>query len=411
MGFHEIGQKISVENALQLIYSKTPRLGVEEINVTDSLGRVAGSEIRSMINVPHFDRSAMDGFAVVAENTFGCTQQNPATLEISGESKMGETPAKVLARGQAIEVATGSQLPGGATAVVKVENTARIGDSLRVYFPVTPGENVSKIGEDIKKGDIVVESGQIMRPQEISVLLACGVLRIMVAKRPVVSVVATGNELMEPKPAPVPGMVFDVNSYSLSAYIKQYGGIPVNMGIVRDSFEELKNALESALRYDILVFTGSTSVGKKDMLPEVVSSIGEIVFHGVSMRPGGPMAFGCVNGKQVFLLPGFPVAAMITFETFVGPTIRKMMGSKILDPRAKVEAVLASRVPSTLGRRDIVRARLETNKDGITVAFPLRSAGSGIISSMTKADGVIEIPEDIEGLEKGSKVMVKLFHR
>jgi molybdopterin molybdotransferase len=411
MRFHEIGKKISVENALKLIYSKTTLLGVEEANVTESLGRVARSDIRSATSVPHFDRSAMDGYAVIADDTFGCTQQNPAKLEVVGESMVGENIENIVARGQAIEVATGSKLPVGATAVVKVENTARTGDSLRVFFPATPGENISKVGEDVNKGDIVVETGRIIRPQEIAVLLACGILKIAVARRPRVCVVATGNELIEPQNTPVPGKVFDSNSYSLCAQIQQCGATPVNMGIVRDSFEELKEALELASRNDMVVFTGSTSVGKKDMLPEVVSSFGQIVFRGVSMRPGAPTALGLVNGKQVFLLPGFPVAAMIAFETFVGPAIRRAMGARILDPRVQVEAVLATRVPSILGRKDIVRVKLETDKDGSIVAFPVRSAGSGIISSMTKADGTIEIPENTEGLEKGSRTIVKLFAR
>jgi molybdopterin molybdotransferase len=410
MGFHEIGQRTSVEKAQLLIYSRTARLPLEEIDVKESLGRIAGSEIRSIVNVPHFNRSAMDGYAVIAADTFGCTQRNPASLRIIGESGMGEPQDLTLTSGEAVEVATGSELPDGATAVVKVENTLRSESSLRVYFPVTPGENISKIGEDIKAGDVLIESGQAIRPQEISLLLACGILRIKVAKKPLVAVIATGNELTEPTAEPVRGKINNVNSHTLSAYVQLYGGTPVNMGIVRDSYEELKTALESAVRCDIVAFTGSTSVGKKDMLPNLVSSIGEIVFRGVLMRPGGPMAFGFVSSKHVFLLPGFPVAAMITFETFVGPTIRKMMGAKILDPRVQVEAILGSRLPSTLGRRDIARVRLET-RDGKLVAIPLRIAGSGIISSMTKADGLIEIPEDVEGLEKGSKVMVKLFHK
>jgi molybdopterin molybdotransferase len=411
MGFHEIERKISIQSALQLIYSNTSMLGGEEVEVTASLGRIVGSEIRSSIDVPHFDRSAMDGFAVVAENTFGCSQQKPATLVVAGESRMGESTEIEIVGGQSVEVATGSQMPRGADAVVKIENTSWVGNSIRVFSPVTPGENVSKVGEDVKRGDILVESGEVVRPQEISILLACGIRRIIAARRPLVGVIATGNELLEPQGVPVPGKVFDANSYSLSAYVQQYGGIPVNMGLVEDSFERLKETLGAASKCDIVIFTGSTSVGKKDMLPEVVSSMGKIVFRGVSMRPGGPTAFGLVNGKQVFLLPGFPVAAMISFETFVGPTMRKMMGAKILDIRLQVPAVLASRVPSALGRRDIVRVRLATAEDGIRIAYPVRSAGSGIISSMTRADGIIEIPEEIEGLEKGSNVIVKLFAR
>nr|MDO8134396.1 molybdopterin molybdotransferase MoeA [Candidatus Njordarchaeum guaymaensis] len=409
MGFHEIKQRISVEAALKLIHSRIAKAGVEEVSVGDSLGRIVSSNIRSKVDVPHFVRSAMDGFAVVASDTFGCTQQKPAKLEVHGECRIGETLKTRVISGKAVEVATGSQLPNGADAVVKVENTSRSGNTLMVFFPVTPGENISEIGEDVKKGEVVVELGQPVRPQDISILLACGVLKISVAKCPTAGVIATGNELVEPGNTPIPGKVFDVNSYTLSAYVSLYGGKPVNLGIVGDSFEELRSALDSATKYDLVIFSGGTSVGKMDMLPDVVSSTGEILFRGVSMRPGGPTTVGLVRGKPVFLLPGFPVASMVVFDTLVGPTIRKMMGARYLDPRGEVTAILGNRVASTIGRRDYVRVRLELTAEGVTVAHPVRTSGSGIISSMTRADGLIEIPEDSEGMEKGSKVKVKLF--
>jgi molybdenum cofactor synthesis domain-containing protein len=411
MSFHEIEHRVDVETAQKLVYSNIRKVTTEEVDVVSSLSRVVAKEIRSESDVPHFDRSAMDGFAVIASDTFGSSQQRPAKLEITGESNVGKVPRVTITTGKAVEVATGSQIPKGADAVVKVENTERSGNQLKVLFPVTPGDNISKVGEDLKKGEVIIDTGQFIRPQDISVLLACGVLKIQVAKKPTVGVIATGNELIEPQKTQIPGKVFNINSHSLSAYVTLYGGLPIDLGIVGDSFEGLKKALESALQYDLVVFSGSTSVGKKDMLPEVVSSVGRIVFRGVSMRPGSPTTVGLVNGKHVFLLPGFPVAAMIAFETFVGPAIRKMMNAKCLDPRSEVTALLGNRVASTLGRRDYVRVRLQLDEEGQTVAYPVRSSGSGIISSMTKADGLIEISEDLEGLEKGSKVIVKLFPR
>ncbi len=411
MTFHEIERRVDVETAQKLIYSSIRKVITEEVDVVDSLSRVVAKEIRSESDVPHFDRSAMDGFAVIAGDTFGCSQQKPAKLEITGASNVGRVPRATIASGKAVEVATGSQIPKGADAVVKIENTDRTGNQLKVFLPVTPGDNISRVGEDLKKGEVIIDAGQFIRPQDISLLLACGVLRIQVAKKPTVGVIATGNELIEPQKTQIPGKVFNINTHSLSAYVTLYGGLPIDLGIVGDSFEELKKALESALKYDLVVFSGSTSVGKKDMLPEVVSSVGRLVFRGVSMRPGNPTTVGLVNGKHVFLLPGFPVAAMITFETFVGPAIRKMMNAKCLDPRSEITALLGKRVPSTLGRRDYVRVRLQLDEEGQTVAYPVRSSGSGIISSMTKADGLIEISEDLEGLEKGSKVIVKLFPR
>jgi molybdenum cofactor synthesis domain-containing protein len=409
MSFHEIKQRVTVETALDLLFSKIKKIGVEQVNIAESLGRVVTSEVRSEVSVPHFNRSAMDGFAVVASDTFGCSQQNPATVELVGEYKVDETPKLRLSSGKTVGVATGSQVPDGADAVVKVENTTRDKRLLKIFFPVTPGENVSKMGEDVRKGEVVVESGQVVRPQDVSILVACGILEIGVAKRPTVGIIATGNELVQPEGKPIPGKVFNVNSYSLSAYVTLYGGQPKDLGVVGDSQTELRNSLESALKYDLAVFSGGTSVGKEDMLPDVVSSAGEMLFRGVSMRPGGPTAVGLVHDKPVFMLPGFPVATMIAFEVFVGPSIRKMMGAKHLDPRNRVTALLASRVPSILGRRDYVRVRLQVNKEGETIAYPLMSGGSGIISSMTKADGLIEVPDDAEGLEKSSRVTVKLF--
>jgi molybdenum cofactor synthesis domain-containing protein len=409
MSFRGIDRRIDVEKARELIFLGANRISAEEVAVVESLDRVVFSEVRSATDIPHFDRSAMDGYAVIASDTFGSTQQTPRKLDIIGESRVGEIPRVNVGSGKAVEVATGSQVPEGADAIVKFENTDRAGNILKVHFPVTPGENISKMGEDIKKGEVIVDKGQLIRPQDIAALLVCGVLRIQVAKKPTVGVIATGNELVEPQTTQVPAKVFNINSHSLSSYVTLYGGKPNDLGIVGDSFNELKKALESALQYDLVVFTGSTSVGKRDMLPEIVSSVGKIVFRGVSMRPGSPTTVGLVNGKHVFLLPGYPVANMIAFETFVGPTIRKMMGANCLDPRCQATAVLGSRVPSALGRRDYVRVSLQVDSQGELVAHPLRSSGSGIISSMTKADGIVEIPEEAEGLEKGSKVIVKLF--
>jgi molybdenum cofactor synthesis domain-containing protein len=409
MGYHEIKQRVSVEAALKLIHSKIVKVGVEEVSVSDSLGRILSSDIRSKVDVPHFARSAMDGFAVVAKDTFRCTQQKPAKLEIIYECKIGEEPKRKISSGEAVELATGSQIPDGSDAVVKVENTARSGSTLMVVFPVTPGENVSEIGEDVKKDEVIVESGQSVRPQDVSILLACGLLKVNVAKRPTVGIMATGNELVEPSSRLVPSKVFDVNSSTLCAYVSLYGGKPISLGIIGDSPEELRNTLESATGYDLLIFSGGTSVGKMDILPEIVSSVGEVLFRGVAMRPGGPTTVGLVRGKLVFLLPGFPVASMVAFETLVGPTLRKMMGAQHLDPRCEVNAIMGSKVASSLGRRDYVRVRLEPNTEGVNIAYPIRISGSGIISSMTKADGLVEVHEDSEGIEKGSKVTVKLF--
>lgn len=405
-GFRE---RKTLEEVLGHLLPVLPRMPPEKVPTVSALGRIAYSDIRAERDVPHFDRAAMDGYAVVAEDTFKCNQENPARLKLVGECVVGKAPEVEVGRGEAAQISTGAPMPRGADAVVMLEYASLSEGYVHVYRPVAPFQNVSRRGEDVKAGDVVVAEGDVIRPQEIGLLLQCGVREISVAVKPKVAIASTGSELVEVNEEPGVGQVVASNEYMLAALTKIYGGKPVYLGVAPDERDALRAIVDKALNFDLAIFSGGTSVGKYDYMPEVVADVGgKIIAHGLTIRPGGPAAVFLVGRKPVFCLPGFPVAAMVAFESIVAPSIRKMLGARRLDPRPVVEAILARRVPSTLGRRDFLRVKLEENKEGL-VAIPLRTTGSGILSSMTRADGVVEIPEDVEGLDEGERVKVKLF--
>ncbi|MEM2146431.1 MAG: molybdopterin molybdotransferase MoeA [Candidatus Jordarchaeaceae archaeon] len=404
-GFQEY---IKVNDALSKIMPRIKRTEPETIPVIESLGRIIYEDIYSPRDIPHFDRSAMDGYAVIAEDTFGASQHRPVKLKVVGEMKVGKPPNIKVSRGEATQIATGAPIPPKADAVVMVEYTSLIDGEVEIYSPVTPGQNISKIGEDVKKGQKVISSGKQIRPQEEAMLLQCGITEVRVAKKPRVAIVSTGNELVDIHISPEPGQVVNTNCYTLASLVRIYGGEPKILGIFPDEQEEIEKAIDEALKYDMGVFSGGTSVGKYDYLPSLLQKRGELIFHGVATRPGSPAAFSFIEGKPMFSLPGYPVATMIAFTVFVAPTIRKMLGAEKLDPRVFIEAKMSRKVASTLGRRDFVRVKIEETDKGI-LAVPLRAGGSGVISSMVNADGIVEIPENVEGINEGEIVKVALF--
>ena len=397
-----------VNDALNRVISRIKRLEPEIIPVTESLGRIIYEDIYSPRNIPHFDRSAMDGYAVIAQDTFGASQHNPIKLKVVGEVAVGRPPSIKVSRGLAAQIATGAPIPPEADAVVMVEYTKRIKDEVEVYSPVTPGQNISRIGEDVKMGQKVISSGKQVRPQEEAMLLQCGITEVKVAKKPRVAIVSTGSELVDIHTTPEVGKVVCTNSYTLASLVRVYGGEPKILGIYPDLPEELEKAIEEVLKYDMGVFSGGTSVGKYDYTPDLLKKRGELIFHGVAMKPGSPTAAAYINGKPIFSLPGYPVSTMIAFIVFVAPTIRKMLGAEKLDPRTFVEAKMSRKVASTLGRRDFVRVKIEETREGV-LAVPIRVGGSGVISSMVNADGIVEIPENVEGINEGEIVRVALF--
>ncbi len=397
-----------IENAWKNLSPYIKILPEEEIKSIDGLRRFLATDIVSNIDVPHFDRSAMDGYAVQAEDTFGASPHKPKILKIIDQIEINQISSKKLNQGEAIKVATGSPVPIGANAVVKIEDTKLIDDKIEVYTPLTPEKNVSKKGEDVKKNNVIIKKYHQLRPQDITLLIACNINTIKVIKQPTVAIISTGSELLEVGSSLKIGEIIETNTHSISLYTELYGGNPIRLGIVEDDPNKIREVLKKALEYDIIVFSGGTSVGEKDLLPPIMEQEGKLLVHGIAMRPGSPTAIAIVKNKPVFCLPGFPVATIIGFEDFVGPTIRKMQGASILDPRPIIKATLTRGIPSKLGRRDSARVKIE-RINGDYFATPIRISGSGIISSLVKADGVVKIPENIEGYEKNSVVNVYLY--
>ena len=391
-----------------LIYEHSIKIGAEKIPVNQSIGRINVYKIISKINVPHFNRSAMDGYAIHAEDSFEVSQNNPKILKIIDEIKISEISDKVLEKEEAIKLATGSPIPKGANAIIKIEDTKRTGNEIEIYTSLTPGKNVQKIGEDLKEGDMILPPFHQIRAQDIGMLLACGEREIEVFEKPTVAIISTGSELIDSTTDLKIGQIYETNSYMLMHLTELWGGIPTRFEKVIDNVEALNKTLKKALDHDIIVFTGGTSVGELDLLPEIMEMNGKILVHGIAIRPGSPTAIALVEKKLVFCLPGFPVASIVAFEAFVGPFIRKNQGFRLYDPRPIVKAVLIKGVPSKLGRRDFVRVKLNYENEKL-YAEPTKTSGSGIISSTVKADGVLIIHEDKEGYEKGDLVEVLVY--
>jgi molybdopterin molybdotransferase len=402
-GFKELK---NVDEALSLFLKelKPTRLGVDRIPLLEALGRVAAEDIVAPSDLPSFNRSAMDGYAVRANDTFEASQFNPKTLKLTEKDRVG--------MGEAKQIWTGEILPGGADAVVMLEHTRKVDDEIEVVSAVTPGENVSKRGEDVRKGEVVIKAGTRLKPQHIGLLAGLGITHINAAKKPRVAILSTGNELVELGQKVKTGQVTNVNGPVLSAMCRQLGAQPVNLGIARDNSAEISDKIAKGLEVaDVVVTTGGTSVGYSDLVPIAVNSLGKpgVIVHGVAMRPAMPTALAVINGKPVFILSGYPVAAMFGFEVFVRPTLLRLMGIDE-EPRPMLKAKLTRRVASALGRRVYLRVHV-IRKNGEFLAEPVRTKGSGVLSTMTKANGYVVIPEDREGLEEGETVIVHLFDK
>jgi len=384
---------------------------VEPVPTKDALGRILGEDVISQADVPPFYKSAVDGYAVHAEDTFGTSRTSPSVLTLIGEIEAGDKPDLAVKRGEAVKMATGAAVPKGADAVVMLEYTKTIDPHrVEIWTPVTPSENVTRKGEDVHTGEIVLKKPLRIRPQDVGVLVMLGKTVVNVVKKPRISVFSTGNELVEKEEDVKAGETVDVNRPILLSMIREAGAIGLDKGIVKDRFEDIRRKMEEGLaEADAVVVTGGTSVGARDLVPEVVNSIGKpgILVHGVSMRPGMPTGLGVLNRKPVISLPGNPVAAMIAFEVFVKPLISRLMEfQEELPP--KIKGRLTRRIASVQGFRTFNRVLVRRFEDQVSVE-PIRLTGSGILTSMTKANGILVIPEDVEGYEAGEEVEVSLL--
>ena len=390
----EEARKIVLENI-------EPMEEVEEVPLLRALHRVLAEDIVAPINVPPFSRAAEDGYAVRAEDTYGAGQYQPKELKLVGEINTGEFKDLEVGKGECIKIATGAMIPRGADAVVRVEDTEEENGVVRVYRPVHPGFDVAPEGEDIKKGEVVLKRGTYLNPPKIGVLAALGIDKVKVYKKPKIAVLPSGSELIVPGQEMEPGKIYDVNTYTISSVIRENGGEPVIFPFVQDDVEDIEKKLKEALKYDMVVFSGGSSVGDRDLLIDVVQKYAKILFHGVQIKPGKPT--WCARGEKViFGMPGFPTSCLNDSYQFLGPAVRKMAR---LPPRNEmvVKARMARRITSTLGRMQFFTVRLE---DGY--AHPAYKT-SGAITSMADANGYIIIPANVDLVEKDEEVEVHLW--
>ncbi len=396
-----------LDKAIELILSKIEVLESEKVSFDKAFQRILAEDLESKVNVPPFDRSAMDGFAVRAEDTFGADENNPKELEIVDSIEIGSSPEKKIEKGEAAEIATGAPIPEGADASVMFEKTIREDSKIKILDPVSPGENVSPRGEDMEKGQLVLGEGRRLKPSDIGMLASTGNLEVRVRRKPRVGVAITGDELREAGESLEPGEITETNSYTLGHAVERAGGVFERIGVVPDDLNKIKNVLSNASDFDLMILTGGSSVGEKDLVPLAIKESGELIFHGVAIRPGSPSAFGVFEDTPVFSLAGFPAAALVAFEVLVRPALRELQGLSVRDFGVRVRAELERKISSTLGRVDVVRVGLE-EKNGVYRATPLRVTGSSVLRSISEADGLVKVPEDTEGFSKGERVSVLL---
>ncbi len=390
------------------IVGKIKPMGNETIEVADSLDRFVATDVISPEDLPPFNKAMMDGYAVRAKDTFGASEENPISLSLIGEIKIGEISKKEVEKGEAIKIDTGAIMPRGGDSVEMLEYIEVEGKRVKIRKALTPGENVAKRGEDIRKGEVLLAKGHRIRAQDIGALSGLGITEIKIFKRPKVAIIPTGDELVEPKRKPESGQIRNMNTYSLSAQIEKCGGEPIPFGIIKDDPKILREKIEKALsKADMVLISGGSSVGAYDLTLKVMNSLtqGKVLTQGVAIKPGKPTIIAKIKEKIIFGLPGNPVSVMIVFRKIVEPTILAMMNAK---EKIKVVNVrLARTVTSSTGREEYIRIRLE-EKEGKLIAIPLHR-GSANIVSLVKADGLLRIPRLSEGIEKDQMVEVELW--
>lgn len=403
---------ISVEQALEKILGYIDVLEAEESPILDTLGLVLAEDIVSTVNVPPLDNSAMDGYAVIAEDTRGAGQQSPKYLKVIGTVPAGSISKQEVIRGTAVRIMTGAPVPSGADAVVQFENTDETqqepnSSEIGILAEAKVGLNIRRAGEDITKGSVTLRQGTVLQSAEIGVLASLGRTSVRVIRRPVVAILSTGDEVVDISQPLPPGKIYNSNTYSLAALVKRYGGIPKLLGIALDNEDSLIAKLNEGLDSDLLITTGGVSVGDYDVVKDVLAKEGEIGFWRVRMKPGKPLAFGSIKGVPHLGLPGNPVSTMVTFELFARPAILKMMGQQNWT-KPIIEATIEGSVKNTDGRRIYARAMVE-KRDGQYFARLTGPQGSGILTSMTSANGLVIVPEERDGVEAGELVQVMML--
>jgi molybdenum cofactor synthesis domain-containing protein len=394
---------ISLDEARAIIERATvPISRVERVPLDRASGRVLAETVTSSADVPPFARAAMDGYAVRAEDTTGASRAIPRSLRCVEKVFTGQLAVQTVGAGQCIEIATGAPMPPGADAVVIVEDTDSDGDDVRVFAPVIRAQNIGRQGADIQKGQTVMHPGTVLNASRVGSLAALGLTGVTVFDKPRVAILSTGNEIVEPGRPLAPGQIYDINRFTLAAVVAENGSVPVPYRIAADTIEDLSRSVDDCLEQDVLVFSGGSSVGERDLILDVITAKGEMLFHGIAVKPGKPTAFGRIRGTLVFGMPGYPSSCLSNAHILLAPALRRI--ARLPDQIVRsITLPLASRVASVPGRHQFYTVRIENG-----VAVPAFKA-SGDITSMSKADGYIEIPADVEVVEARALVEVKLF--
>ncbi len=387
-------KRINADDARELFLKAfQPVSDTETLAIEDCDGRITAEDVIAATDVPHYRRAAMDGFAVRASETLSAGSGTPVVLKLGKGEK-----------GTCVRVHTGSPVPEGTDAVVMMEDTAVHRDNVEIFAQLHPFKNVGEIGEDIRKGETVLKEGHRLRPCDIAVLASLGIKNIKVFRKPLVTIIPTGEELVSREKSEIKeGEVYETNGLMASLYIRKWGGAPKLLDIVTDNPEKIKEAIMSALDADMIIISGGTSVGKRDYVPKVVGSLGNLLVHGVGISPGKPAALGIINGKPVVCMPGYPVAGIVALYFFARAALRRL-GHMPDEPDMTVRAVLSEKIASRTGYKTFARVRIESGK-----AVPLATSGAGILSSVSKADGFVIIPPNVEGYGKGEEVKVVLI--
>jgi molybdopterin molybdotransferase len=396
-------ETIPVEDAKALaLEAAKPVDRVERISLSDASGRVLATSVASSIDVPSFDRAAMDGYAVVAADTFGASRDHAKRLRLIHTSYSGDTAGRPITVGECVEIATGAPLPEGADAVVMVEETDKTGESVDIFAPVYPGQHIGRRAADISQGQSVAASGTVLNPARLGALAAIGTTTIEVYARPRVAILSTGNEIVEPGQRLAPGQIYNINRFTLASIVERHGGTVTIGGTVPDTLADLVAAIRRHSGADLIIFSGGSSVGERDLMLDALKQTGDVIFHGVAVKPGKPTLLGKVGATPVLGMPGNPTSCLSNAYVLVIPMVRRMARLPPDTPRT-IKVPLARRIMSTTGRHQFYTVRVV---EGTAVpAFK----GSGDITSMAHADGYFEIPAQTDIVEAGEMVDVILF--
>lgn len=397
-----LSELIPVKDALKIIDNIKIKVDIERISLEEAYNRVLAEDIKAFLDSPSFDKSAMDGYAVKAEDTFGSSETKPTYLKVVDRIGAGDTSKVILKHGEAVKIATGAPIPEGANAVVMEEYTYEKTDNLEVSKTLFPGENVAPFGEDFKQGDELLKSGKLLRPQDIGIITSAGYDKVNVFKKPKIGVITTGNELVMSKSDIKGAKIINSNYYTLKALVESTLAVPELTHCIDDA-EKIKEQIEKFLKScDAIITTGGTAISKGDVVVDLVDEMGEVLIHGAAIRPGKPFGFGVIDKKPIFMLSGYPVASMVQFDVFTRNYLLKMQNIYKEFPITKKTA--SKKIASTLGRTDYVRAKTDEN-----YVYPLKIEGSGIIRSMVESDCYILIEENIEGINEGEDCDVLLY--